>query len=215
MLAWTYPVPRCHLPSALLRPSGAGHNLPLQRTPRALVRRRVARAYAAPWPKLSCPVGSRARALGGGSMGRAQMREDLLHHGGLCEGAEHAHLLAAHLGQRRASTPYVLRSSTAHSTREDAANSSPPRMRLQCFTVMNRRILRGDCQRAEGRRAECRGRCRRSTHRVRRSVVGAPAGGASARARLTHPRPLPLRPWILSPSPELHSPSPELLSPSP
>jgi glutathione S-transferase len=34
-------------------------------------------------------------------------------------------ILPAHLGQRRASTPYVLRSSTAHSTREDAVDGTP------------------------------------------------------------------------------------------
>jgi hypothetical protein len=42
-------------------------------------------------------------------------------------------ILPAHVGQRRASTPYVLRSSTADSTREDAAYSSPSRRRRQCW----------------------------------------------------------------------------------
>src|SRR6185369_14864393 len=45
-------------------------------------------------------------------------------------------ILAMHLGQRSVSTPYVLCSSTAHSTRDADAYSSPSSRRRQCSTVI-------------------------------------------------------------------------------
>src|SRR3954454_7082644 len=49
---------------------------------------------------------------------------------------ETTRIFASHVGQRRASKPKVRFMRTCQSTREDAAKSSPSRMRFQCFTGM-------------------------------------------------------------------------------
>jgi hypothetical protein len=88
-------------------------------------------------------------------------------------------ILSAHLAHRMASTPYGLRRSTAHATREDAADSSPSMIRLQCSTV---RIVGSDGHRAKRRPLGHRGR-RRSRLAAQRPVQAVQALAAPCSPR--------------------------------
>ena len=90
--------------------------------------------YAASKWKLCCPVGSRARARGSGSVRTPRWVRIFFAVPGSVTVARRR-IRASHLGQRRESKPNVRRSSTDHSMREDVAKSSPSSRRAQCLTV--------------------------------------------------------------------------------